>query len=181
MIEHVAVPIVAARFDRGVDNTSRHAPVLRVIDVGHHLKFLDGLDVGRDLPRAAVIGNGRTVQQKDAGAWPTAVDFVTVVGVPGPRSGKPARSELLLRDRTPGVNESSMYSCRPFSGYCWVLTGSKTKPRSALAVSTVFCSVVTVTSCDIWPTDSRTGRSSVWATRSTTLVRFTVSKPLAVI
>src|SRR5260370_14118492 len=102
ILKDIPMPVARAGLHRSVDYAATEAPVLRVVGVGHHFEFLDGLHIGGQLPRAVVVTYGSAVQQENVLALPGAVDFIFVVHVPAACPRKTTRPKALLREEHAG-------------------------------------------------------------------------------
>ena len=100
VIVDVAVPVVAAPLDHGVDHAAGLVAVLRVVHGGHGAEFLNRIHAGGEIPLAASIADRGPVHHEDvvAVALARAIEFVTAVDVPSAGSGEARGAELLLAE-----------------------------------------------------------------------------------
>ena len=102
VIEQRSVPLIGAGLDGGIDVTAAGTPVLGVVGIHHHFEFLDGFDVGSDVPGAVVGGDGRAVEEELVGASAAAVHGVAGVDVPTASAGEAGVAECSLGEHDAG-------------------------------------------------------------------------------
>src|SRR2546423_9418193 len=98
VLKNVPMPSTRARLYDGVHHPASETPILYVVRIGHYLKLLNGLDIGRKLPIAVVVAYGRAIQQEEILSRASAINLVRRVHVPAARTRETARPEDLLRE-----------------------------------------------------------------------------------
>ena len=88
---------ICAGLDSCVDGATAGAPILRIESVGHHLEFLDGFHIWRNLPGAGEA-YGRAIQQKLICALHATVHDVLAVCIPATGARKAVGPKLFLRE-----------------------------------------------------------------------------------
>src|SRR5690242_7499941 len=95
------MPRITAGFQSRVYAAAAGSPIRRVISIGHDFEFLNGVDVGGDLPGTGKADRG-AVQGEAVGAGDAAIHHIGSRNIPAARTGVTRRSELLLREKNAG-------------------------------------------------------------------------------
>ncbi len=98
IFEQRAMPGIRPGLEGRVHAAAARASDGRVESVGHHLEFLNRIDVGSKLPGSA-DADRRAIERETVGALYASIHDVFAISVPTPRAGKAGDAELFLREQ----------------------------------------------------------------------------------